>query len=593
MASGFVLYSLDDSKSQSVSDRVRRTGVCRDFRIESFCKMKGLWIQIVAAALIVLGIALAVSNSLETFAAYQISGGILALLELISPASLFVCAFLIALVTGANLAARYFKWMVLLRAGHILAPSRRLFFSYLASFIGNLTPFYILYVLRVAPLRERLLPALVILGLDLATDLIAVVALGFAASYALLFSAALVFVVSACALAIFPAKSRDRTIGAASFATSLVFAQSFSLLIWGATGVTLWLVLWFFNVGSPVAVPDAIRIYAAGHADGILSIDLPGFLRVGRSMIAGLIEAGVPTQAAVFAAALVRAFTYWLVILAALVALLFIRRQWRRSLSAPSAERHFDEIAEDYRHNIPEHIRLRLLNRKIELNQKYLPATEFRRGVDAGCGQGWYLKEMLSRGYDVAGVDVSQGQVDQARLYLGATDGERIDRASIMQLPFADGSRDFLYTINTIHHLPDVESQARAFREVHRVLRPGGRFLIHEMNVKNPVFRFYMSYIFPLIKDIDDGTEVWLKATPAGFWHRAGWRLLATEYRTFLPDFVPEFLYRRLWGLEHFLETNRYTNPFSAHVSFVLEKFEKIEKVEPPAGNIQSDASTL
>ncbi|NPC79259.1 class I SAM-dependent methyltransferase [Pyxidicoccus fallax] len=283
-------------------------------------------------------------------------------------------------------------------------------------------------------------------------------------------------------------------------------------------------------------------------------------------MIELLVQAGVAAEVAVFSAALVRAFTYWLVILAALGAILHIRRRLGRGTEAAN---HFDLIAEEYKDNVPEHIRLRLLNRKIELNLSHLPKDRYVRGIDAGCGQGWYLKEMLSRGYLVEGIDYSENQIKQARKYLGP-DANLVRQGSISQLPFEDASQDFVYAVNVIHHLPDVERQQQAFQEVRRVLRPGGRFVVHEMNVTNPLFRFYMSYIFPLIKDIDDGTEVWLKETTGPL--SEGWTLVKTEYRTFLPDFVPQFAYRRLWGVEQCLERNRHAAPFSAHVTFVLEK---------------------
>ncbi|MEQ9365969.1 MAG: methyltransferase domain-containing protein, partial [Leptospirales bacterium] len=380
--------------------------------------MKNVLVQLTVAALIVAGIGLSVANSLDTFHEYEIPGGVWGLLDLVSPLPMFLCAALIAAITAGNLGARYFKWMVLLRAGHIMAPSRKLFFSFLASFIGNLTPFYILYALRIAPLREKFMLALLLLGVDLATDVLAILLIAYAASYSLLGAAALVFVLGAFALALFPTKSKDRKIGFVPMLTSLIFAQSFSILIWSATAMSLWVTLLLFDVR--VAIPEALQVYAASHAEGITSITLPGFLRVGRSMITMLIELGVTTETAVFAAALVRVFTYWLVILAALWSLFQIRRQFgRKNLPA----NHFDEIAEEYQGNIPEHIRLRLLNRKIELNLDHLPSDQYLRGIDAGCGQGWYLKEMLSRGYDVEGIDFSENQIQQARRYLGESNG--------------------------------------------------------------------------------------------------------------------------------------------------------------------------
>ncbi|WP_371876505.1 methyltransferase domain-containing protein [Pyxidicoccus fallax] len=467
-------------------------------------------------------------------------------------------------ITIVNLTGRYLKWMVLLRAGHVLAPSRKLFLAFLASFVGNLTPFYVLYALRVAPLRERFMRALALLAADLATDAVAIALLAAFASYSLLGGALAVFVAGAFALALLPTKSRERRIGVVPMAISLLFAQGFAVLIWGVTGASLWITLRTFGV--EIALPESLRIYAASHVQGVASLTQPGFLLVGRGMIELLVQAGVAAEVAVFSAALVRAFTYWLVILAALGAILHIRRRLGRGTEAAN---HFDLIAEEYKDNVPEHIRLRLLNRKIELNLSHLPKDRYVRGIDAGCGQGWYLKEMLSRGYLVEGIDYSENQIKQARKYLGP-DANLVRQGSISQLPFEDASQDFVYAVNVIHHLPDVERQQQAFQEVRRVLRPGGRFVVHEMNVTNPLFRFYMSYIFPLIKDIDDGTEVWLKETTGPL--SEGWTLVKTEYRTFLPDFVPQFAYRRLWGVEQCLERNRHAAPFSAHVTFVLEK---------------------
>ena len=64
--------------------------------------------------------------------------------------------------------------------------------------------------------------------------------------------------------------------------------------------------------------------------------------------------------------------------------------------------------------------------------------------------------------------------------------------------------------MGVLHHLPGPEAQARALGEVARVLRPGGRFMVHESNPKNPLFRFYMGYVFPVLKSIDEGTEHWI-----------------------------------------------------------------------------------
>ena len=57
-----------------------------------------------------------------------------------------------------------------------------------------------------------------------------------------------------------------------------------------------------------------------------------------------------------------------------------------------------------------------------------------------------------------------------------------------------------------------------ALAEVARCLRPGGRLIVHEINVHNPFFRFYMNYVFPLLTRIDLGNEWWLSPFDAA-WH--------------------------------------------------------------------------
>jgi ubiquinone/menaquinone biosynthesis C-methylase UbiE len=48
-------------------------------------------------------------------------------------------------------------------------------------------------------------------------------------------------------------------------------------------------------------------------------------------------------------------------------------------------------------------------------------------------------------------------------------------------LPFADGSFSSAIAVLVIHHLRAAELQDRAFAEVYRVLRPGGRFFAFEI----------------------------------------------------------------------------------------------------------------
>jgi SAM-dependent methyltransferase len=172
--------------------------------------------------------------------------------------------------------------------------------------------------------------------------------------------------------------------------------------------------------------------------------------------------------------------------------------------------------------------------------------------------------ELRRRGYRVLGADASHGLLRAARQ--GGADAVASDAR---RLPFRDGSLDFVYVVGVLHHLPGSEAQADAIREVARVLRPGGRFLVQETNTRNPLFRFYMTYVFPLLRTIDEGTEQWIPPTS---WSGApGLRLEALRFFTFLPDFLPRALLPPLLALERRLEGGRFAH-FAVHYMAVLRK---------------------
>ncbi len=87
--------------------------------------------------------------------------------------------------------------------------------------------------------------------------------------------------------------------------------------------------------------------------------------------------------------------------------------------------------------------------------------------LDAGTGTGFLLDELRSRGSGafLIGVDASMAM-------LSAGSGVRVG-ADILRLPFKDESLDLVVSSSCYQWAPDL---GEAFAEVHRVLKPGGRF---------------------------------------------------------------------------------------------------------------------
>ena len=107
------------------------------------------------------------------------------------------------------------------------------------------------------------------------------------------------------------------------------------------------------------------------------------------------------------------------------------------------------------------------------------------RVLDLGCGIGNILIALAERigfSHPPAGVDVSPdliriGEREIARAAMH--DCIRLQVAPATHLPFEDGSFDVVLTSHVLKHLDD-EALLTSFREVVRVLRPGGRFLLWE-----------------------------------------------------------------------------------------------------------------
>jgi hypothetical protein len=114
-----------------------------------------------------------------------------------------------------------------------------------------------------------------------------------------------------------------------------------------------------------------------------------------------------------------------------------------------------------------------------------------------------------------------------------------------------------------------------------RVLSPGGVFVVQETNTRNPLFRLYMSYLFPLPKSIDEGTECWIE--PERWADVPGFDLRDTIFFTFLPDFAPRFALPVLRAIESRLERGSLKSQ-SVHYQAVLRKGETVFGSSPLFG---------
>lgn len=103
-------------------------------------------------------------------------------------------------------------------------------------------------------------------------------------------------------------------------------------------------------------------------------------------------------------------------------------------------------------------------------------AMRGRRVLEIGCGNGADGVMFAQAGADYTGVDLTEAAVAATRKHFAVLNLPGDFRlANAERLDFPDASFDVVYSYGVLHHTPD---PARAIREVHRVLRPGGRALV-------------------------------------------------------------------------------------------------------------------
>ncbi len=99
--------------------------------------------------------------------------------------------------------------------------------------------------------------------------------------------------------------------------------------------------------------------------------------------------------------------------------------------------------------------------------------------LDIGCGGGATLKRLLKRSPDakVYGIDISEESVAKARKVNKALLEKQvfIQQGSANKLPYEDVKFDLVTAVETVYFWP---SLPECLKEVHRVLKPGGRFAI-------------------------------------------------------------------------------------------------------------------
>lgn len=102
--------------------------------------------------------------------------------------------------------------------------------------------------------------------------------------------------------------------------------------------------------------------------------------------------------------------------------------------------------------------------------------TSGGRTLEIGSGRGRMLRELRRLGCDVRGVEIDEAMLAEARRLHGELP---IERVTGTELPFPEAAFDVVFSLDVFEHIPDSDAH---LREVRRVLKPGGRYLLQTPN---------------------------------------------------------------------------------------------------------------
>ena len=116
-------------------------------------------------------------------------------------------------------------------------------------------------------------------------------------------------------------------------------------------------------------------------------------------------------------------------------------------------------------------------------NERHLPAcidaldVSGKQVLEIGLGEGADAERLIRQGARWSGVDLTTESIERVRtrLTLRELPYEELRQGSVLDLPFADGTFDMVFSHGVLHHVPEIK---QAQKEIHRVLRPDGELVI-------------------------------------------------------------------------------------------------------------------
>jgi ubiquinone/menaquinone biosynthesis C-methylase UbiE len=231
-------------------------------------------------------------------------------------------------------------------------------------------------------------------------------------------------------------------------------------------------------------------------------------------------------------------------------------------VSQSEQDSHFDRIADVYDESLPAHVVEHYLRKRTAFVLGLVPAGSV---LDVGCGTGALARRLVSAGYEVTGVDPSEGMLEVMR---ERSPGIQAVQASGTELPFDSDHFDLVLSVATFHHIAEPDAVRATLAEMTRVSKPSGRIVVWDHNPRNP----YWSNLMARVPQ-DTGEE---RLIPE---HEliegliaAGAQVLNVQHLGLVPEFTPRIAVGAAGALELLFERIPLLQRYAAHNVVVARK---------------------
>ncbi len=166
---------------------------------------------------------------------------------------------------------------------------------------------------------------------------------------------------------------------------------------------------------------------------------------------------------------------------------------------------------------------MQLTMRELTFKRRLVEQMEIEKShrvLDLGCGTAT-LTILIKRTYpevEIIGIDIDPKILAIARSKVQKAGVDiKLDQGSAFELPYPDNSFDHVVSSLVIHHLTH-GNKARTFREIFRVLKPGGELHAADFGKPQNVMMYLIARFFGLFEDTSDN----IKGLLPEMFHKAG-----------------------------------------------------------------------